>query len=275
MYLDCRWLELVSDGQPLAAYLARPAMVSAPLPAIVVVQEIWGVDPHIQDVAARFAVAGYVALAPDFYSRGGRLPELATQRIEAAKSFLDSVPPPSWFDPTARTQALQARPAAERAELEATLGRLLSPQRPMEQWLRDLRAAAVYLQASPETAGRRLGTVGFCMGGSLAAQLAIEEPLVAAAVIFYGSSPTPERAARVHCPLLGFYGADDPRVLATVQPFADALAAAGKSFDRHVYAQTGHAFFNDTRRSYRVEAARDAWARTLRFFSENLTESPA
>lgn len=272
MELETRWVRFPSSGEMMDALVARPRAAMEALPAVVVVQEIWGVDPHVQDLVARFATAGYVAIAPDLYSRGGKPEELAPERLEAAKAFLDVLPPASWFDPAARGAALAARPDEERARLEATLARLVGRERPMARWVGDLRATVAWLRDAPETGGGRIGVVGFCVGGGLAALLATEEPSLSAAAVFYGASPAPERAPDVRCPILGLYGGEDARTLRTVPPFARAMAAAGKPFEQHVYPDTPHAFFNDTRRSFRVDAARDAWWRVLRFLAETLSQ---
>ncbi|EQD50511.1 Carboxymethylenebutenolidase, partial [mine drainage metagenome] len=110
----------------------------------------------------------------------------------------------------------------------------------------------------------------FCMGGELSGNLACVEPDLRAAVIFYGPAPDDERLPGIACPLLGLYGADDARVTDAVPGFEQRLAQLGKPFSYFVYKDSPHAFFNDTRPSYRPEAARDAWARTLCFFAEQL-----
>jgi len=69
----------------VSAYLARPRPASGPLPAVVVIQEVWGVDGHIEDVTERLAAAGYMALAVDLYSAGGGRPAaLTVERVDAA-----------------------------------------------------------------------------------------------------------------------------------------------------------------------------------------------
>jgi carboxymethylenebutenolidase len=81
-------------------FLAWPERASAPLPAILVVQEIWGVDEHIQDLCRRFAAAGYAVLAPDLYAAGGARPErLTAERVAEGKLFMNSMPPAAWGDP--------------------------------------------------------------------------------------------------------------------------------------------------------------------------------
>ena len=83
MELATEWLDLDSPAGQVSAYFARPVPAREPVPGVLVIQEVWGVDGHIQDVAARFATAGYAALAPDLYSAaGGRPPALSAERVE-------------------------------------------------------------------------------------------------------------------------------------------------------------------------------------------------
>lgn len=91
----------------MKAFRMRPARASGPLPGVIVIQEIWGPDDHIQDVTRRFAEAGYVALAPDLYSHGGRPNMLSFDRIEQAKKFLDRLPPDAWMNEDTRNQFLE------------------------------------------------------------------------------------------------------------------------------------------------------------------------
>lgn len=274
MDLTCEWVDVTGDGLALQAYRVRPAVADGALPAVVLVQEIWGVDEHVQDLAWRFAAAGYLALAPDLYSLGGRRPpELAQERVAAVKRFLDTIPPSSWWDEEARGAALAALPAAERDALSATFATLFGP-RDLPRWVRALRASVAHLRADSAFDGR-VGSVGWCMGGALSARLACAEPQLAAAVVFYGASPEPGDLAGLACPVLGLYGGDDPRISDTVPALAEAMAAAGKDFEWHIYEGAPHAFFNDTRRSYHVGAARDAWARCLGFFARTLAPAAA
>ncbi|MGA2471546.1 MAG: dienelactone hydrolase family protein [Solirubrobacteraceae bacterium] len=275
MELKTEWVDLDSPAGQVAAYLARPAWAKAPVPGVIVIQEVWGVDGHIQDVADRFASAGYAALAPDLYSVGGRPPALAAERVAQAKAFLNTIPPPEWQavlgDEAARAKALGVLGDDERRQVGETLGVLFGGMRDgPERHVSVLRAALSSLRAHPACAGRAVGSVGFCMGGGLSALLACEEPDLGAAAIFYGSSPSAEQAGRIRCPLRGFYGHDDPRIVGGLPAFGAALSAAGTDHELRIYPDTPHAFFNDTRPSYRPEAARDAWGRTLAFFAQAL-----
>lgn len=257
-------------------HLVRPARAEAPLPGIVLVQEIWGVDEHIQDVAARLAASGYVVLAPALFSQGGGYPPaLAPERVERAKVFLNSVPPQAWAglpDAAARSGMLASVAEGERQALDETLAAIFPGNRAvqLEAWARDLVQAAEWLRRHPAVQGRRVGALGFCMGGALAARLATEDPALAAAVVFYGAPPPAERLPRIACPILGEFGAEDSRLVQQLPAFEQGMKAAGKSLELHVHAGAPHAFFNDTRASYRVEAAREAWAQTVGFLAQHL-----
>jgi carboxymethylenebutenolidase len=274
------WIDYESPAGTVTGYLTRPGAVSGPAPGVVVIQEVWGVDGHIADVADRLANAGYVALAPDLYSAGGgRPPVLATERVAAAKAFLNTIPTGQWMavlgDEQRRAEALSQLPAGEAQEVGETIAALFGgvggdPTR----HLGVLRAAVAFLHAHPSCAGRAVGSIGFCLGGGLSALLAGEEPALGAAVIFYGASPAAEQADSIHCPLRGFYGHDDPRIVTGLPAFDAALSAAGVDHELRIYTDTPHAFFNDTRPSYRPEAARDAWGRTLAFFADALGSAP-
>jgi len=275
MDLRTDWVEYPTNGERLPAFYARPKRASEPLPAVVVIQEIWGPDNHIQDVACRLAMAGYTALAPDLYAHGGRRPDdLAPERIEAVKVFLDSIPHTAWMNPTERDAALARLPESRRHQVGETLARLFRPDRPFAQYTADLRAGVKFLRGeTPAARDIRVGSVGFCLGGGLSALLACTEPALAGAVIYYGASPSAEQVQGVRCPVLGFYGGEDARINEGIPAFAEAMRSSGKSFEQHIYPGAPHAFFNDTRASYHVDAARDAWARTLGFFARHLAES--
>lgn len=272
MNLEADWISYPADGARLRAYRARSAAARESLPAIIVIQEIWGVDDHIQDMTERFARAGYLALAPDLFSRDGAVSAATTpERIQAFKAFLNEQPPSVWTDPAARQQAMDALPTERREPIAETMRVLLSPDRPIAQYVADLRAAVQFAATDPGCSDT-VGCVGYCLGGMLSALLAGAERGIAGAVVYYGSSPDMTAMADLACPILGLYGELDTRISSTVPAFAAAMAEAGKSFEHHVYPDAPHAFFNDTRPSYRIGAARDAWARTLSFFRETLTQ---
>ncbi|MCL6595426.1 MAG: dienelactone hydrolase family protein [Firmicutes bacterium] len=269
MELERQWVTYSADGAPVQAYLVRPARAQAPLPGVVVIQEVWGVDAHIQDVTDRFATAGYAAMAPDLYSHGGRPPELEEGAILAVRTFLDTLPPAAWGDVAQREAAIDRLPPDEGSRIRQTLHRIFDPARPMAQYVGDLRAAAAYLRDGPSR-GRAVGSVGYCMGGALSVRLAAADERLGAAVIYYGDAPSEEEQARIACPVLGLYGGEDHRITDRVPEFAARMQSLGKAFAHRVYPGAPHAFFNDLRRSYHVDAARDAWARTLAFLADHL-----
>jgi carboxymethylenebutenolidase len=263
--LDTGWSDFASDRRTCAAFRARPAATGARLPGVLLIQEIWGVDEHIQDLTGRVATAGYTALAPDLYSLGGRPAALEPSRVAAVKTFLNSLPVGAWWSEDARQGALAGLPAGERTAVAESLGALFAP-RDREALAALLRDAVAALRDDQGCDGR-VAAVGWCMGGGLAARLACREPTLAGAAIFYGESAPEDLVPQIACPVIGFYGGEDPRVTDTVPAFAAAMKAAGKQYEPHVYPGAPHAFFNDTRPSYTVDAARDAWARLLTFFA--------
>ncbi len=257
--------ELVLAGTP--SYAARPANARGALPAVVVIQEVWGVDDHIEDLADRFATAGYLAVAPDLYAQDGTRPAaLAAERINALKAFLDEAPPAVWRDTAARDAALAELEPERRDALSETMALVLRPDRPVNAWTRTLLGVARALRKDERCTGR-VASTGYCLGGNLSARLAGADPGLCAAAIYYGPSPDPEIMKDLACPLIGFYGEQDERITSGVPAFEQALRAAGHDVEVHIYPDTGHAFFNDTRPSYRLDAARDAWARTLALFA--------
>lgn len=269
MKLDAKWIAYGDENQ-YAGYFAAPQGVQGTLPAILVLQEIWGVDEHIQDLVNRFAQTGYAAFAPDLYAVGGQRPDaFRAARIEAAKQFLDSVPQGAWANPAQRAEVLSRLPAKEAGQVNETLETLFGSMR-MTNHMEQVLASSQFLRDECEiTRGQAVLSVGFCMGGALSALLACHDPALRAAAIFYGGAPAQELLQEIQCPVIGFYGELDPRITDGVQPFAEAMRLAGKAFEHHVYEGAGHAFFNDTRKSYHVASARCAFARLLGFFAHH------
>lgn len=258
------------------AYVSRPARATSPLPAVLVLQEIWGVDAHIQDVTRRFAKAGYVAVAPDLYAVDGERPaQLGEARVAEVQAFLNALPPTAWGDPGLREAALSTRPQEERRRIGECLGALFASLTPtglrLDHHLPGLLATTSFLRDTfGPTRGAKVGAVGFCMGGGLAGLLACHDPGLAASVVFYGGAPPDELLGRLSCPMLAFHGSLDARLAPTAPVLADKLRRLGKRYEPHVYAGVQHAFFNDGRPSYDVRASRDAFARTLSFLCEQL-----
>lgn len=254
-------------------FLARPERAEAPMPGVVVVQEAWGVDAHIEDVTRRFAAAGYVALAPDLFSENGERPAaLSRERLAELLTFINTMPPAGWSDAKVREVALAKVPdAAARTRIAESFPAVMAQIVGSAALLPKVLAAAAFLRnEQPLTRGQKIGSVGFCMGGGLSALLACNDPQLGAAVIFYGMPPAPDLAAKIACPVLGLFAESDPRINAGVPPFTAAMKAAGTRFEAVTYEGAQHAFFNDGRPSYQARAARDAFVRTLSLFRETL-----
>jgi carboxymethylenebutenolidase len=235
-------ITLSVDGGSMRGYLARPD-TEEPRPAIVVVQEIMGVTPHIEDVARRFAAEGYVALAPDLFWEIGS--------------------PPDFTD---RSSFMRFRLSLDDRKMLACLD-----------------ATVAHLQGQPYVDRSHIGIIGFCMGGYYALLEATRNPGIAAVADFYGAPliipdtsetrpRSPMYAVRdLHVPFLGIFGAEDQSIpVEQVQQLESVLREVGVPLEIEIYQGAGHAFHNDTGAMYREDAAKDAWQRTLRFFGTHL-----
>ena len=239
-------VEFDSGADRVRGYLAS-ADLPGPHPGLIVVPDVHGLGDHYRDVARRFAREGFATLAVDIYSREGA---------------------PTLADPGAVGRWIRALPD--------------------ERVLGDLEAALTYLAAIPHVAGAPVAITGFCMGGQYALLAACRDARLAACVPWYGmlryqgyddcnpASPL-DRAAALHCPLLGLYGENDSLIpLADVEELRRRLAGAGKDFEIHTYRGAGHAFFNDTRpAAHRRDAAQHAWRRAIAFLHARLDPKSA
>ena len=219
-------IEFACNGGTTPGYLAQPIQGTGA--GVVVIQEWWGLVPHIQEVCERFAHQGYVALAPDLYHG-----KAASEPDEARKLVME-------MD---REQAVQ-----------------------------EIIAATVYLKGLAQVAPKKVGVVGFCMGGMLAVTNAAASQHVDATVAFYGMPRDLSVVERVKSPLLGLFAEHDHGITPEmVKEFEARLEKSGAAHAVHVYPGTQHAFFNDTRpHIYDPQAAQDAWKRTLDWFQRHL-----
>ena len=208
---------------------------------VLVVHEIFGLSDHIKDVACRYAQAGYTAIAPDFFTREGTPPPMS-----------------GGFGP-----------------LMEFVGKVTDAQ-----VNGDLDGAAKYARALPASNGK-VGIVGYCWGGRVAMLYDAHAPALNAAIAYYGrisGKPTPGQpthpidvADKMNAPLLGIFGAEDTGIPpAEVNKLRDALKAAHKTAELYEYEGAGHAFNNDTRESYRADAAKLAYTRSLEWFGKYL-----
>ena len=139
-----------------------------------------------------------------------------------------------------------------------------------EETTRNFVAAVKYLKTHPLSTGK-VGCTGFCWGGALTNQVAVNSPDLDAAVPYYGRQPAPEDVEKIKAPLMAHYAENDPGINAGIPAFEEALKAYNKEYKIFVYEGTGHAFNNDTNPGrYNEKAAKLAWERTVAFFREKL-----
>lgn len=243
--MPANWVDINNNGGnnggAMEGYLTQPEG-DGPHPAVIVIQEIWGVNSHIQAVTDRLPAQGYVGLAPAMFHRQGRM---VTGLHEE-------------FD-TALARMRQCNDAGIIA---------------------DVQAAVDYLQGQPFVQGGKIGIVGFCFGGRVCYLAASAVPQLAASAVFYGGNigaalgdgPSPlERTGDISCPVLGLFGEEDANPTPDDVAKIDAeMTRLGKAHEFHSYAGAGHGFHCEARGSYRPEAAQDAWAKALAFFNTHL-----
>jgi len=144
------------------------------------------------------------------------------------------------------------------------------PQLAPEQAIADGVATVAYLKKIDGGNGK-VGVVGFCWGGGLVNDLAVNAPDLDAAVAYYGRQPKSEDVAKIKAPLLLHYAGKDERIDAGIDAYKAALQADGKEFTIYVYEGAQHAFNNDTSAArYDKPAADLAWQRTIAFLKEKL-----
>lgn len=131
-------------------------------------------------------------------------------------------------------------------------------------------AAVKYLKTHPQSTGK-VGCTGFCWGGGITNQVAVNSPGLTAAVPFYGQQPDTKDVPKIKAAVLCHYAGEDKRINAGIEAFEAALKAASIDYKIYIYEGASHAFFNDTRpERYHKEAAELAWKRTIAFFKQKL-----
>jgi carboxymethylenebutenolidase len=223
----------VPDGPPDRRY-----------PAVMVLQEAFGVNPHIKRVCRRVADAGYAAFSPELFHRSGPGLEFGYDEFPKIRPIFGAL-----------TNA---------------------------QVLEDLRVAHGHISTRPDVDHTRIASWGFCFGG-FASVMAACELQIAAAISFYGGglvharpgfglTPLMGSMETIRCPVLLVYGAKDTGI--TPKDIADVearLSSLGKDFEVEVYPNGGHGFFCEDRAAYDKDSAEAAWTRATAWLSEMLT----
>lgn len=149
----------------------------------------------------------------------------------------------------------EARPLFQKLDREANI--------------KNFVAAVAYLKTHPQTTGK-VGVMGFCWGGGVTNQVAVNAPDLDAAVPFYGPQPAAEDVSKIKAAMLIHYAGDDERINAGIPAFEEALKKAGIDYKIYIYEGAAHAFMNDTGPRYHKEAAALGWERTIAFLKEKL-----
>jgi carboxymethylenebutenolidase len=228
----------VKDGE-IPAYRAMPAKTGT-FPIVLVIQEIFGVHEHIQDVCRRFAKLGYVAIAPQLFVRQGDVLKLSN--IDEIRKVVAKVPD--------------------------------------AQVLSDLDATVDWAVKSAKGNAEKLAITGFCWGGRITWLYSAHNPQVKAGVAWYGrlvgntTELTPKHpvdiASALSVPILGLYGGKDTGItLDTVEQMRDRLKSSSSKSDIIVYPNAPHAFFADYRLSYREKEAKNGWKRLQAWFKQH------
>jgi len=228
------WIDLkLADGGKLVTWVVYPEKKEK-AGAVIVIHEIFGLTDWVRGVADQLAKDGFIALAPDLLSGKG-------PNGGGTESLGDDV-----------TKVIRTlTPETVNARLDV---------------VRDyaLRIAA---------ANGKLGTVGYCWGGTTSFAYAVAQPKLNAAVVFYGTSPSDAAEyAKIGAPVLGLYGGDDARVNATIPAAEAEMKKLGKRYTVQIYDGAGHGFLRQQtgRDGANMRAAEKAWAATLAFFRELL-----
>jgi len=227
-------VKMPSGGAPIRTWIVYPERKDK-AGVVILIHEIFGLSDWMRGVADQLAREGLIAVVPDLISGlgpNGGGSDSVSSRDDVVKLIRGVTPEMA----TARLDAVR-------------------------DW-------AVHLPS----ANGKSATLGFCWGGGRSFAYAATQPALSAAVVYYGTSPEAADLARIKAPVLGLYGGDDARVVATVGPAEAEMKKLGKTFDPHIYDGAGHGFLRaqEDRAGANLKATRSAWPRTVAFLREHL-----
>ena len=197
------WVSVKHEGRSVETLIVYPETKDK-RPVVLVIHEIFGLSDWAQELADEVAAAGYIAVAPDLLS--GMAPSGGRTKDFASGGVMEAV-----------------------------------SKLPPDQVTADLSAAADYGLKLPAANGK-LFVAGFCWGGGQTFRFATNRGDLAAAFVFYGPPPAKDAMARIKAPVYGFYGGNDARINATIPETAEAMKAAGKTYEPVTYDGAGHGF---------------------------------
>jgi carboxymethylenebutenolidase len=222
-------MDLNLNGDGAYAYVAR-IDDNAFRPGVVLIQEWWGIEPHIRDLAQQLAAEGFVVAVPDLYHG-----KIATEPDDAQKMVM----------------MLAGNIAKAVAEIDGAIDALT---------------------ARPDVQPKKVGLIGFCVGGLLAYKAAEQSDKLAAVCSFYGGGydPAPADVAKIGAPVRAFYGEKDQSVPpAQVEKLRGLFGSAGKDFEVFTYP-AGHAFVNPMHGMGDEASAKDAMGTAVAFLKQRL-----
>jgi carboxymethylenebutenolidase len=234
---------LPTSGGPMDLHCFLPESAAGRLPAVIVLQEAFGVNPHMKRVCRRVAQAGYAVFSPELFHRSGKGLEFGYDEFPRIKPILAEI-----------TNAMV---------------------------LDDLRATHGHVSQRPDVDPARIASWGFCLGGWASVLAACELP-VAAAISFYGGgmvnarpgfgfNPILDRFSSIRCPLLLVYGAKDQGITpADIDAVTGRLRSLGKQYELEIYPNGGHGFFCEDRSAYDRGSAEAAWSRATGWLASKL-----
>ncbi len=139
-----------------------------------------------------------------------------------------------------------------------------------DETIKNFTAAVKYLKTHPKSTGK-VGCTGFCWGGAMTNNVAVNSPDLDAAVPYYGRTPAPEDVEKIKAPVMAHYAGNDAGINAGIPAFEEALKKYNKEYKIFMYEGASHAFNNDSNPDrYNEQAAKLAWERTIQFFKEKL-----
>jgi carboxymethylenebutenolidase len=203
---------------------------------VIVMQHGAGMDDWVRGVADQLAQSGFIAVAADVWSGTG-----------PGGGGLDSF---QFVDEAMKASAK------------------ITP----DEYMRRYKAARDYALKLPRSNGKT-ASLGFCMGGSNSFRFAGEVPELNGAVVFYGGPPEEAVMAKINSPVIGFYGENDVRVTAAVEPTVAKMKSLGKVYEPHVYPKTTHSFVLFQEVGGNPAAVREAWPRAIAFLKKQLASN--